>query len=342
MGKGGQNLEAILGITAKHHRRFLKPAHGKMDIPGKPGEPQATLPLHGEEISDDPQYERGASKEVGRFFEYVLAGIFGGHITNHFWIPSSKSTVCQVRPDVIDYERKRIMDSKATADGRTQLKDAQIDLYKGLQHQWQDGKISMIFFKYNLQNVHSYSHKTEELYSVLAKNVQYAVQLPLSMILKLHEMKSVSCTSAYSPKINADSIVDAARKPFAPHTKLKANTLQNIFLNTEMVCEQLGLDDRAYKITRVQSPQRFYVQGNRVTPFPLLLLRDRDHAAWMQRFIQEYPTIEVPDPSEFKDGLFAKNAGQDAESFTFGTNEPHYEISPALLGTHQEYARPCK
>lgn len=234
---------------------------------------------------------------VGTYYEALTRAIFGGtqhdreHMENSYSNLSKlvQETVDAV-PDLTDHIRGIHWESKGLSlvGGDLKLYDKQVRRYIMLQANLgriTDPRITYCVFCYNIGNK-AYSiqkmseGKLENIIPLLSENTTFAFFLPLSLILHLHQKGTSRST-------HKRTLADGTREE-DPMTRIRPKQLLRIMQEPVREIESTRLRARDYEIHRTSLPPGVTFNAHKVSQFPILIIRDINHASWLSRFKRIY------------------------------------------------------
>ncbi len=248
---------------------------------------------------------------LGNYYESMTAALWGGELTNrvHILRNGSSEEVVQndsregvssdrmfgeeeipfdfdseedtlIKPDLVDKDGKAIGESKACRSGHScNLFDAQIYRYKELQFENQDSEVYFVFYRHNLMKVKSFQGTESDLFRDMADRTFFAVRLPLSVILAIHQL------GKEGEKPHLLRRYDGQTFPWC--TILRSPTINKLFADTKKVFEEFELNIGDYVFERYLSPRNFEIEGHPIKQFPILCVHDRNLKKWVNRFVSE-------------------------------------------------------
>lgn len=285
------SLDGIVESISAQHKYKLRPVSSRIKIRA-----QGVLPFMGIEST-------GSFRAVamGRFYEYLTAAFYGGRLGSVIKLDDSTNSnggngdgevqeaeeqfdiTTILKPDVVHSEANVMYESKAVRSGQTcKLTDSQIDLYKELQQRNPYPKVYFVIYRHGLYGIKStWTGSAEKLFGVLSERTAYSLVLPFRMILRLHDTENPSeYVSRYEGKENS-------RDDFNTCTCIRASALTRILKEPERVLQDLNHPESSFlpeefRVRRFMSPNKIYVNRNRVRQFPIVYITDRVAEAEMQ------------------------------------------------------------
>jgi len=213
---------------------------------------------------------------VGIFYELLSSGLYGGRVHVPVRMPGTDKD-SMVIVDVLDSQRKHIREVKARGPkGKLDLRNDQIEKHKLVQRQLTDYR--MFFDIYAYTSGFGREMGRDDLFKEIADKTLCSIVLPFSLTLRLHESYDSSLVS-WSGGVRNGYDISATIIPFS--------TLRTLFYTPERLIERLELNPQDYEIRRLKSPGEFYVEGNLTSQFPVLQIEDKDHGAWIKKFLAE-------------------------------------------------------
>ena len=294
-------LEKLVNSVTRLHRREIVPAKNKISVA------RQMLLFAGAGIK---MYHHVS---LGNYYESMTAALWGGKLTNRVHvlrngssgeIASDSSEDAEenplsddlfqedevpfeiegeglIKPDLVDRDGKAIGESKAWRSGHScNLIDAQIYRYKEIQIKEPESEVYFAFYRHDLKKVKSFQGTEEDLFREMTSRTYFAVRLPFSTILAMHELGKQRTKPKFFRRW------DDERK-FPGCTILRSPLLNSLLSDTKGTFEELELNSRDYVFERYKSPKDFEIEGNAIRQFPILCAHDRNHKKWVARFVSE-------------------------------------------------------
>lgn len=243
---------------------------------------------------------------VGNYYELLTWGLYGGEIF-------SKSPLCRLnnhntgisfledfdyffnaKPDLINFQTKEIREAKSLSPGRAcKFDDVQLMNYQNLQFRGRDYKVSFVLYRYGLTDIDSYKEGLDDLFRDLGEKTFFSVDLPLSVIIALHNLPfDKQFENLKEIAYRENNCLSGSR------TLVKSRFINYFFEHPKQAIEKVGLSASDYTIERLRTPFDFYFvfsdSGERkrfiVRPFPILVVRDKNHLDWVSRFAYDFET----------------------------------------------------
>jgi hypothetical protein len=213
---------------------------------------------------------------LGDFYEFMTAGIYGGIIRQNICTTSS----AYVEPDVLNKETRQGFESKAChCSELLKLNDHQVQRYQGLQFLMQDYSFYFAVYKHSLTGLNDYEEET--LFLGLSDKTLCSVVIPLSLVLDMHCTRDENLVYRY----DGDK--------WYPNTAIRSRTLNKFFGDLRKgseseIVREIGANPKDYTFRRLMSPINFFIKGNRIKPFPVMFISDRNHEEWLRKFLETY------------------------------------------------------
>jgi len=229
---------------------------------------------------------------MGDFYELVTAGFYGGKVRKYIQTEAQNGDDRTSQLDVITTngfgELELVHESKACCSGqRCNLWDYQVYSYCDIQRRYPDAKIWFDIYRHELHKIKSFKGTEDELFNALTNKTAFLVSLPLSLVDALNRNSAGNQEIVYRYEGGATHNVSA----------LRSNILNKFLTNPEEVITQMGLNLGDYEIQRKISSSNFCIEGIQVKQFPIVLIDDKYHQEWVERFLDEKPLT----PEEIKD-----------------------------------------
>lgn len=263
---------------------------------------EGVMPLHEEELK--PAYRRvsfpiqtnirgvypSENQKVyilGRFFEIVTRGLYGGKLNDKkFGISYSNGRVFEdhtIKPDVVDTRRGIRWESKGSYCHRTcDILRSQFEGYKSLQYDSHDKIFCFALYRHSLDEVKKRRRTEEEIISGLAERTAFSIVLPLSVIIALRDISS----HVLERMVNIQK-TDASGR-YLGCLKINISTMSRFLTDPDQNLEYLRLDPDKFLIERYISPGKFFVGGNGLNQFPIVKITNKSHPEWVEKFMQDY------------------------------------------------------
>ncbi|MEK6906090.1 MAG: hypothetical protein AABW81_00535 [Nanoarchaeota archaeon] len=254
------------GLLDYKKSKTLKPKKRKLEYP-------IQLTLYGE---GNPDF--GLRTRLGRFFEILCSGFYGGRIKQDCNISdSSNGFSVNSQPDLIHLARLCIREIKGVSPGESlKLSDEQIVKYFKLQTSTYFEKSPEIRFeifrhgvrelqtKYGLsQNKNSLDDLIEEL----SGTTKFLLSLPFSVVFSIYSLKN-KFTSRHDNE-----------KTYLTLTRLNSSGLNNFLVYPEEtlneLLRELGEDATNFIIERKKSP-RISINQHKLKKFPILKIYEKN------------------------------------------------------------------
>lgn len=228
----------------------------------------------------------GLRTRIGTFYEILTSAIFGGRWLGTTNAANNGNGLFQ--PDVISKEK--IIESKSVCwKEALKLVDFQMDQY--LLQQCDDfyqnpHRIFFSIFKYDVKNPLSYFQKTkgnhlENMVKTLSENTSFLLFLPFSVVSALHNPEG---EISEEKKLYYSRYEDEG---FDTLTRLKATGMKELLVSPEKVLDIYGLNPEEYQIVKTRLSNGVKINQNRVKPFPILFIEDKDYDSWLEKFREE-------------------------------------------------------
>ena len=165
-----------------------------------------------------------------------------------------------------------------------------------------ESQIYFAFYRHSFKSIKSYRANENELFKDLSGKTLCSIVLPLSIILSLYQSRNNNLVYRY----------DGERSYHC--TSIRSLTL-NKFLNfPEDIINTLELNSEDYIYQKVLSPKDFFIEGNKINQFPIIVISDKEHEKWVKGFIEG-------DYNMKEDGCFDV-VEEELEGVTEGLGDP--------------------
>jgi hypothetical protein len=218
---------------------------------------------------------------LGFYFELVGRGLYGGSLYGSRRSAKRGYPTFASNPDTVDLPNNRMREHKACSAGSTLiLRDEQIKSYLEDQRSYPAWDIRSVLFRHGLKGIRSFEGSDGELFSYLGNHTLYGLNLPLSVLVSLHE----------GHKYNNGTIIAtrSENKSFPWATRVSKGYLNQLFFEPEKSLNQIDLDPTEYSIRRDRSPRDFSVDRKHVAPFPILTIEHTDPARWIKEDLERH------------------------------------------------------
>jgi len=223
---------------------------------------------------------RSLHNRMGNFYEFVSTGLYGGERGNWHYVPGEDEELRLVKPDIVDRKRKNVREIKANKFYQElNLLDAQMGRY--LSYLDKHPQLVPIFeiYRHGFESIKSFRGSEKELFESLSSNTQYALRLPLSLVLGLWQLPPRNGNRTYVRRYESregtpDEKLRGTINIYPSCTCVKNKTLQDLLTKPEEIISLVGKNSRGYTISRLQSPSEFSVNGVNVKTFPILDIRE--------------------------------------------------------------------
>jgi hypothetical protein len=225
----------------------------------------------------------GFRTRIGIFYEILTSAIFGGR-----WLGTTNASNNGnglFQPDVMS--KDTIIESKSVCwKEALKLVDFQMDQYllQQCENFYQNPRrIFFSIFKYDVPHPLSYfknaeGNHLEAMVKSLSENTSFLLFLPFSVVSTLHNPK-LNQGNGYFSKYGDPN--------FDPLTRLKATGMKDLLVSPEKVLDIYGLNQDDYKIVKTRLSNGVKMNQNKIVPFPILFLEDKDYNSWLKKFREE-------------------------------------------------------
>ncbi len=242
----------------------------------------------------------GLRVRLGYYFELLTQGIYGGVLKGSRQLSNNhhesdkpfNNNILASELDVVFYEKSCLRESKAVSPGESlEIRDEQLAKYACLQlgnYFENPPKIIFEVFRHGVRRlVKNYKDKSlEEIVNALSSSTRFMLSLPFSFIVAVHE------------KAKDHSFEHASRyegEKWEHHSKFFSSGLNAMLAYPEKTLSGFGLDPDNYNILKLRFPRGITMNKKEISPFPVLLVRDKDHGKWVKNFRERghelYPNL---------------------------------------------------
>ncbi len=232
----------------------------------------------------------------GRYFELLACGVYGGLLRKSHNYENGE-TIIACEPDIThsrlpimreiksisSKERLKLGDeqvAKYCIIQTTPLREAQLEETYGFLPKFGSRypKITFEVFKHGLRSMNKkYGNGiNENLIEALATSGRFLVSLPFSLVYGIHTLQKTGFSSRYEGE------------GYYKMTRINSPTLNSLLASPEKTLEQMCINPYNYTFEKFQLPRGMSVNGWRISPFPVLIIGDKNPLAWIESFISEY------------------------------------------------------
>jgi len=211
---------------------------------------------------------------LGDFYEFLTAGIYGGVIRRNVEVTKS----VYIEPDVLNDETKQGFESKAVNSSESlKLDDRQIQRYHKLQFYMQEYDFYFVVYRHSLKGLNNYEQ--ENIFSVLSDRTFGSIVIPLSLVTHMHALR------------DNDFIYRYEGEKWCHTTAVRSHVLNRFFGDLtrgseKEIVQELGANPKEYEFFRLMSPLDFLIKGNRIKPFPVMFISDKNPGKWIDYFLE--------------------------------------------------------
>lgn len=232
---------------------------------------------------NDPSY--GLRVRLGYYFELLTQGIYGGRLKGCQQLDDANGSnlsdhnIVTSEPDVISDEKNYLRESKAVSPGGDlKIDDRQLAKYTCLQlggYLPAPPRITFEIFRHGVrQLISNFREKPlEDLVDVLSTSTRFMLSLPLSIVVAVHK-SGEDHFSKYTSRYKGDK--------WGHNSKLLSSGLNAIIAYPKETLSQFGLNPEDYNIWKLKFPKGIKANTKEIEPFPILLVRDKDHGKWIE------------------------------------------------------------
>jgi|TARA_Y100000310_G_scaffold338143_1_gene427007 hypothetical protein len=268
--------KVFAGLRIYGRAKTLKVASKKIDYPI-----QRNFP----EIGFD--YSSGIMRTLGSFFENLSKGIYGGDFgrTQIVDIENGYNGLSRVisEPD-ISHSRDHVFREVKSFSPDNSLKFFDPQMEKYAKQQSVPKKIPEIrfeLFRHGISKI-TKKHKMTEAEAMildLSQNVRFMISMPFSVAYAIYDNSSVPnlleehtypLTSRYEGK------------GYGWCTQFRPRGINSLLIKPEKTFRDLGLNPRHFKFVSMRFPRGVRINGNKILPFPVLIITERDPYAQFQ------------------------------------------------------------
>ncbi len=305
-------LKTLTSYLRGRYKEFLQPAESRIMLPHQidlfeimPGKP-VQLDLFSSSENNRQSYAKKVNANtLAYFYECMTRSFYGGLLCNSLYLPdnnghSSEGCLSEeneffkhdngklIKPDLLNSKDRTVIEVKASLSGRSRkLNDEQVEGYALFQKTHPEYRIWYNFYRHGVQGIRKeYPWGEDRLRSELAKTTYHSLLLPLSVIIALHQRRfeRPEEVAVYDPGGNHFGV-----QKRAAGVDLRSPVLNLFHRAPRVMLARIGLDPHNYIRECFMSPQDFYLtrysENQKIEPFPILRISDRDHPAWVEDFL---------------------------------------------------------
>jgi hypothetical protein len=217
-----------------------------------------------------PGFNRGYGLRVrlGRFFEILAQGIYGGKIGDFYELSElNGQNIKRTEPDITHQKINILREVKAThIRNSLKLIDEQMDNYFSLQFKKLHSKPPLIrfeIFRHNLKGLLGYESQLEGMISKLAEGTRAMISLPFSVMYRIYKA-GIPFTGRYKGET------------FDNSTLFHASGLNYLLAEPEETLEKLKIDLEFFEFEKRRFPDDVTVNERKIVPFPVLIITEKD------------------------------------------------------------------
>ncbi len=232
--------------------------------------------------------------KTGYYFALLGQGIHGGIIGKNC---KDIEDDLLVVPDLISYDSRYAWEYKSLLAGEpVKLEDIQVSKYVYLEKKLKEETgefpvISYEIFKHRVtKSIKRFKEEpTEKLIKEISENVLNMVSLPLDIIIKINALKGEDKISPFiktGKKGKFSSRYEMGRW-YGDYTSLHSPALNGFIFRPEETLEVFGLNPDNYTIEKRKFQKGVKINGQDITPFPVLILRNKFYHEWIKEFMDK-------------------------------------------------------
>jgi hypothetical protein len=249
---------------------------------------------------------------MGNFYEAITQGLYGGERTVIMGLCNQYKEEHMFKPDLVDRTHHKFWESKAIHSSHgCQISDPQLSKYADLQFVNPRATINYVFYRHRHDKIKSFKGTPHELFTSLSEKTLCSVVIPLSLVMALHKNRDSESTSRYENLMNGGRYV---RGTYPDCTVVKSRIINGLFIDSEDTMHRIAVDPRDYVVRKILSPENMSVDGVNMKSFPITIIADRDHHAWVEQFRHSFePQSDVALEDEEFDGARYNKDETDSE-----------------------------
>jgi len=222
------------------------------------------------------------NKKIGDYFEFLVQGIYGGMLREQYY-PNENNLL--IEPDLINISHKNIFESKSVFAGEVlKIEDFQLAKYIYLQKVFKNkesNKYPIITYEISKHRVSKLSARfknkpLEFFVGECSKNILSYISLPLSVISKIHLSEK-----------DKNFISRGGENWHSTYTSLTSTGLNLFIAYPEEALSRIKLNPEDYIIKKRKFPKTITMNSKNINSFPVLIIRDKYHEKWAQKFMEE-------------------------------------------------------
>lgn len=231
---------------------------------------------------DAPIIGEKIKQHLGDFFEVLAQGIFGGQRKVKAEVRYDNQEVIR-EIDLFLKPEKRLIEVKSVMQkGNLKLVHAPLggDAALQIMEQYKDWLIDYVIVRHRTRDLPELSRQSLiNLERAIAENISSMAVLPFSLIYQIHAVTPQHC-SRYSQG-------DYRNGNLGNLTEVRPPYLDNLLNEPEKAIIATRLNPCDYEIEKRRFPEDVTIDDIRIASFPVLLIRDKDHAHWQGVFKEE-------------------------------------------------------
>lgn len=242
----------------------------------------------------------GLRVRLGYYFELLTQGIYGGRLKGcHQLLNNTHENntidnhgIVTSEPDVVFDEKSCLRESKSVSLGESlKIDDVQLAKYVSIQlgdYFQNPPKIIFDIFRHGVRElVNGFGQKSlENLVDALSSSTRFMISAPLSVIVSVHK-KSGDASFGYASRYEEGE--------WEHNSRLLSSGLNAMLAYPEKTLLEFGLSPDDYNIWKLKFPTGVEMNKKEIRPFPVLLIRDKNHREWVESFKEKgqesYPKL---------------------------------------------------
>ncbi len=238
-----------------------------------------------------PGFDRGwgLRTRLGRFFEILAQGIYGGKIGEFYEFSELNGENMRSEPDITHQKTNILREVKAThTKNSLKLIKHQMEKYLSLQ-MWDYFQkppiIRFEIFRHDVKGLLEIFNKNEleGIVKELTEGTKAMISFPFSVMYRIYQANIPFTGKSYG-------------EGFYNSTRFHASGLNHLLAEPEETFKKLGIEPEFFEFQKKSFPWNVTVNERKITPFPVLIIDERNPTQELENLkeISGYKEDEVP------------------------------------------------
>jgi len=235
-----------------------------------------------------PGLDRGSGLNVrlGRFFEILAQGIYGGKIGEFFGFDESNGKNKGSEPDITHQKPNILREVKATSVRYSlMLRNEQMEKYLSLQigdYFPEPPIIRFEIFRHNVKDLPGIFNKggLEGVIKKLTEGIRSMISFPFSIMYRIYQA-GIPFTGKYGGET------------FHNSTRFYTSGLNYLLAEPEETFKKLEIDPESFEFQKKRFPRNVIINEEKISPFPVLIINEKNPGAELQN-LKEIFYDDVP------------------------------------------------